>query len=74
MSNVVVRFLVRWFNDGKRINALILTAFGILEPKLRAAGFPLPEGAAAELAPYIGSMVFTILSKLDVRIPTAPPT
>ena len=74
MNKLLLRVFAGWFNDGKRVTALILTGFGLLEPKLIAAGFPLPEGTAAQLAPFIASMVITALSKLDVRIPTAPPT
>jgi hypothetical protein len=72
VNNLIVRGIVAWFNDGKRISALILTALGMLLPKIRALGVPLPEGTEASLAPFIASCVLLLLSKLDVRIPVTP--
>jgi len=72
MNNIIVKGLIAWFNDGKRISALLLTLLGILLPKIRATGVPLPEGAEASLAPFLASCVLLILSKLDVRVPVAP--
>jgi len=79
MNNLIVKGLIAWFNDGKRITALLLTALGMLLPKIRAAGVPLPEGAEVSLAPFLASCILLILSKIDVRVPTkadapAPPT
>ena len=72
MNSIIVRGIVAWFNDGKRISALLLTALGMLMPKLRAAGVPLPEGAESSIAPFLASCVLLLLSKLDVRIPETP--
>jgi hypothetical protein len=63
---------VRWFNDGKRLTALVLWVFGLAEPYIRSSGFPLPEGFLTQLAPELAGLLLVALSKAEVKIPQKP--
>ena len=72
MNNVLVRAAIAWFNDGKRLTALIVSALAMLTPKIRDLGVPIPEGYEVPLAGFIASWVLVALSKADVKIPVTP--
>ena len=75
MNNVIVRGLIAWFNDGKRMSALVVAAIGLLIPKMRVWGVPFPEGTEQTLGPWLAAFVVSWLamSKTDVRVGPSTP-
>jgi hypothetical protein len=73
MSNILIRGLVAWFNDGKRLTALVLTALQLAARWAAAKGYPVPEGLAESTAGFVAAAVLTAMSKADVKLPVPLP-
>jgi hypothetical protein len=72
MNNLIVRGLIAWMNDGKRLTAIVLILLQYLAKWAETKGYPVPVGLAESSAGYIAAAVLTGLSKADVRVPVAP--
>lgn len=73
MNNLIVRLLAKWFNDGKRLTAIVLIGLQYLANWAAAKGYPLPEGLAESASGYIAAAALTMLSKVDLRVPEPAP-
>ena len=72
MNNLIVKGLIAWFNDGKRLTALALIVIQMGARWLSAKGYPVPPELADSMAGYVAAAVLTGLSKADVKVPVAP--
>ncbi len=74
LNNILVKAAIAWFNDGKRLTAIVLIALQYLSKWAEGKGYPVPPGLADSAAGYIAAAVLTGLSKADVKIPVPPTT
>lgn len=73
MNNILLRGVIAWFNDGKRLTALVLTALQLAARWASARGYPVPEGLADSMAGFIAAGVLTAMSKAELKIPAPLP-